>query len=149
MRFLSFEEIEAVRVSLVVSLAAVTASLPFGILLGWWLAKYQFRGKIAVETLINLPLVLPPVVTGYLLLVAFGRHGELGGMLEHVLGVRFIFDWKGTALAGAIVAFPLMVRSIRLAFSGLDPRLEQARATLGASPLDTFFTISLPLAPMV
>ncbi len=143
---LSAAEFDAVRVSLLVASAAVAFSLPFGVALGWALARFQFFGKSAVETVVNLPLVLPPVVTGYLLLVAFGRNGWLGGPLDRWLGLRLVFDWKGAALAAAIVSFPLMVRSIRLAFSAVDIRLEQAARTLGAGPWDAFFTVSLPLA---
>ncbi len=111
---------------------------------GSW--RKQFWGKTIVETVVFLPLVLPPVVTGYLLLVLFGRRGWLGGVLEEWLGVRFVFDWKGAALASAVMSFPLLVRSIRLAFTSVDPRLEQAARSLGAGPFDTFFTVSLPLA---
>ncbi len=143
---LSGSEWEAVRVSVVVAATAVLVSLPFGIVLGWWLARRQFVGKEAAEVLINLPLVLPPVVTGYLLLLALGRHGWLGEPLERWLGLRFVFDWKGAALAAAVVSFPLMVRSIRLAFAGVDPRYEQTARTLGAGPWDSFFTVSIPLA---
>lgn len=143
---LTAPEWEALRVSVVVAGAAVVVSLPLGIATGWFLARSQFRGKAAVETLINLPLVLPPVVTGYLLLVAFGRNGWIGGWLERALGVRIVFDWKGAALAAAVVSFPLMVRSIRLAFTAVDVRMEHAARTLGAGPWDTFFTVSLPLA---
>lgn len=143
---LSGPEWEAVRVSVVVAATAVLVSLPFGIVLGWWLARRQFAGKEVAEILINLPLVLPPVVTGYLLLLAFGRHGWLGELLERWLGLRFVFDWKGAALAAAVVSFPLMVRSIRLAFAGVDPRFEQTARTLGAGPWDSFFTVSIPLA---
>jgi molybdate transport system permease protein len=143
---LSPAELEALRVSLVVAFTAVAISLPAGILVGWLLARRQFFGKTAVETLINLPLVMPPVVTGYLLLVLFGRHGWLGGLLDRWLGIRFVFDWKGAALAAAVVSFPLMVRSIRLAFSAVDVRLEQAARTLGAGRLDAFLSVSLPLA---
>jgi molybdate transport system permease protein len=143
---LSWEEWQAIRLSVQVSLAAVAVSLPFGVALGWLLARHDFRGKVLVETVLNLPLVLPPVVTGYLLLVAFGRNGSLGGLLDRWLGVRLVFDWKGAALASAVVAFPLMVRAIRLAFSAVDRRLEQAARTLGAGPLDAFFTVTLPLA---
>lgn len=139
-------ELEALRVSLVVAFTAVAISLPAGILVGWLLARRQFFGKTAVETLINLPLVMPPVVTGYLLLVLFGRHGWLGSLLDRWLGIRFVFDWKGAALAAAVVSFPLMVRSIRLAFSAVDVRLEQAARTLGAGRLDAFLSVSLPLA---
>ena len=143
---LSPAEWQAVALSLQVAATAVAASLPLGVALGWLLARRQFVGKSLVETLVNLPLVLPPVVTGYLLLVAFGRHGAVGHVLEEWLGVRLVFDWKGAALASAIVSFPLMVRAIRIALTSVDVRLEQAARTLGAGPLDTFLTVSLPLA---
>jgi molybdate transport system permease protein len=140
------EEWQAIRLTLLVSAVAVLVSLPFAVPLGWLLAKRNFTGKFLVETLINLPLVLPPVVTGYLLLVLFGRHGWFGSFLENVFGIRLIFDWKGAALAAAIAAFPLLVRPIRLAFSSIDDRLFQAARTLGASPLDAFWSILFPLA---
>jgi molybdate transport system permease protein len=140
------EEWQAIRLTLLVSAVAVLASLPLAVPLGWLLAKRKFPGKFLMETLINLPLVLPPVVTGYLLLVVFGRQGLLGAFLERALGIRFIFDWKGAALAAAIAAFPLLVRPIRLAFASIDDRLFQAARTLGATPLDAFWTILLPLA---
>ncbi|MBI1314686.1 molybdate ABC transporter permease subunit [bacterium] len=143
---LSADEFAALRVSCLVASTAVALSLPFGVVLGWLLARGRFRGKSLVEALINLPLVLPPVVTGYLLLRLFGRNGPLGGFMEDWLGIRLVFDWKGAALASAVVAFPLMVRAIRVAFVSVDSRLEQAARTLGAGPWDTFFTISLPLA---
>jgi molybdate transport system permease protein len=114
--------------------------------LGWVLAKRNFAGKFLVETVINLPLVLPPVVTGYLLLVVFGRQGWLGPLLERALGLRLIFDWKGAALAAAVAAFPLLLRPIRLAFASIDDRIFQAARTLGAGPIDAFWTIMLPLA---
>ena len=136
----------AIGLSLLVATVAVLASLPFGVALGWLLARREFLGKSLLETVVNLPLVLPPVVTGWLLLVAFGRRGAVGGALEEWLGVRLIFDWKGAALAAAVVSFPLMVRAIRIAFDGVDRGLEQAARTLGASPLDAFFTVSLPSA---
>jgi molybdate transport system permease protein len=136
----------AIGLSLLVATVAVVASLPFGVALGWLLARREFWGKSLLETVVNLPLVLPPVVTGWLLLVAFGRRGVMGGALEEWLGVRLIFDWKGAALAAAVVSFPLMVRAIRIAFDGVDRGIEQAARTLGASPLDAFFTISLPCA---
>lgn len=132
--------------SLQVAGAGVAASLPLGIALGWLLARQQFPGKTLIETFVNLPLVLPPVVTGYLLLVTFGRRGWVGRYLDEWLGVRFIFDWKGAALAAAVVSFPLMVRAVRIAFTSVDRRLEQAARTLGAGPWDAFFTVSLPLA---
>lgn len=143
---MSPEQWSAVELSLQVAVAGVTASLPLGIALGWLLARKRFRGKALVETVVNLPLVLPPVVTGYLLLAAFGRRGLFGKQLEDWLGIRLVFDWKGAALAAAIVSFPLMVRAIRVAFASVDRRLEETARTLGAGPLDTFFTISLPLA---
>jgi molybdate transport system permease protein len=139
-------EWDAIRLSLWVSLAAVALSLPLGVALAWLLARKAFWGKSLLETVVNLPLVLPPVVTGYLLLVAFGRRGWAGRLLDEWLGVTIVFDWKGAALASAVVAFPLMVRSMRVAFASVDARLEQAARTLGAGPFDTFFTITLPLA---
>lgn len=136
----------AVRITLLVSLAAVLLTLPLAIGIGWLLARKNFPGKAGVEVLLNLPLVLPPVVTGYLLLVTFGRQGLLGGFLERAFGLRFIFDWKGAALASAVVAFPLLVRPIRLAFQAVDDRLLFAARTLGAGRWDTFTAVALPLA---
>jgi molybdate transport system permease protein len=143
---LTAAEWEAVRLTLLVALVAVAGSLPFAVAIAWLLAKREFRGKFLLETAINLPLVLPPVVTGYLLLVAFGRQGMFGRLLESALGIRFVFDWKGAALASAVVSFPLLVRPIRLAFSAIDDRLVQAARTLGAAPWDAFRTILLPLS---
>ena len=139
-------ELAAVGLSLRVALVATAASLPLGMAVAWLLARRRFFGKTAIETLVNLPLVLPPVVTGYLLLVMFGRRGVIGAQLDRWLGWQFVFDWKGAALASAVMAFPLMVRSMRLAFSAVDSRLEQAARTLGAGPWDTFFHVTLPLA---
>jgi molybdate transport system permease protein len=136
----------AVRLSLQVALTATVLSLPFGILIGYLLARKQFVGKSLVETTLSLPLVLPPVVTGYLLLIAFGRRGPIGQILEQWFGVTIVFTWMAAALASAVMAFPLMVRAIRLAFAEVDVRLEQAARTLGAGRLETFFRISLPLA---
>lgn len=136
----------AVRLSLWVATWAVLLSLPFGILLGWFLARREFRGKALVETAVNLTLVLPPVVTGYLLLLLFGRQGPVGAWLNRTLGVQIAFTWKAAALASAALGFPLMVRAIRLAFQGVDPRLEEAARSLGAGRLDSFLTVSLPLA---
>ncbi|MBL8851825.1 MAG: molybdate ABC transporter permease subunit, partial [Planctomycetaceae bacterium] len=127
-------------------LSAVAIALPPAVALGWCLARRSFPGKAAIEVLLNLPLVLPPVVTGYLLLVTFGRRGPVGAWLEEWLGLRFIFDWKGAVLAAAIVGFPLFVRPIRLAFASVDERLLQAARTLGATPADAFRSIALPLA---
>jgi len=143
---MSAAEWQAVRLTLWVAATAVLASLPLAIGVGWLLAKRQFFGKFVLETLVNLPLVMPPVVTGYLLLVMFGRHGPLGYWLEHLLGVRVVFDWKGAALASAVVGFPLLVRPIRQAFEAVDDRLIQAARTLGAKPWDAFWTVAVPLA---
>jgi molybdate transport system permease protein len=143
---LSPAEWDAVALSLRVSLAAVAVSLPFGLTLGWLLARRQFPGKSVVETLVNLPLVMPPVVVGYLLLVACGRHGFIGRPLEQWFGLRLVFTWEGAALAAAVMAFPLMVRSIRLAITAVDARLEHAARTLGATRWDVFFTVTVPLA---
>ena len=128
------------------STLAVAGTLPLGIAMGWLLARRDFWGKILVETLVTLPLVLPPVVTGYLLLVSFGRQGWLGNLLEEWLGLRFVFTWKGAALASGIMAFPLMVRPIRLAFSSIDPRLEAASRDTGRERPGNLLRITLPLA---
>jgi len=144
--WLTAAEWQAVRLSLLVAGTATLISLPFGIALGRLLARRVFRGKALVETFINLPLVLPPVVTGYLLLVLFGRKGFLGQYLYGWFGLTVAFNWKGAALASAVMAFPLMVRSIRLSFANVDERLEQAARTLGAGRWETFFRIGLPLA---
>jgi molybdate transport system permease protein len=143
---LSPAEWSAVRLSTLVALTATLASLPFAIALGHLLARRQFPGKVVVETCLSLPLVLPPVVTGYLLLVMFGQRGWLGRSLNDWFDVRIIFTWKAAALASAVMAFPLMVRAIRIAIADVDRRLEQAARTLGASALETLFRITLPLA---
>ncbi len=143
---LTAAEWSAVQLSLRVALAATLVSLPLAIALGYLLARGSFRGKIVVETCLSLPLVLPPVVVGYFLLLAFGKQGWLGAALSSWLGVRLVFTWKGAALASAVMAFPLMVRSIRIAVAGVDVRLEQAARTLGAGPLEAVFRITLPLA---
>jgi molybdate transport system permease protein len=138
-------EWQAIRLTLLVSTIAVAAALPAGVVVGWLTAKRNFRGKAVVEVLLNLPLVLPPVVTGYLLLITFGRNGLLGDTLA-ALGVRIVFDWKGAALASAVVGFPLLVRPIRLAFGAVDDRLLHAARTLGAGRADAFWSIAFPLA---
>ncbi len=143
---LTADEWSAVRLSLLVATTATILSLPFAVALGHLLARRQFPGKSLVETLINLPLVLPPVVTGYLLLLTFGRRGWVGGSLDEWFGIQVVFTWKGAALASAVMAFPLMVRAICLAFAEVDVRLEQVARTLGAGRVDTFFAVSLPLA---
>jgi molybdate transport system permease protein len=146
MTWLTPNEWSAVRLSLGVALTATLASLPFAVALAYLLARRHFWGKALLETLISLPLVLPPVVTGYLLLVTFGTQGWLGQYLDAWFGMRVVFTWKAAALASAVVAFPLMVRSIRVALGEVDVRLEQVARTLGAGPLDTFFAVTLPLA---
>ncbi len=139
------EEWQAVALSLKVSLWAVALSLPFGIFVAYALARWQFRGKQLLNGLVHLPLILPPVVTGYLLLLTFGRRGTQGGWLEETLGLELAFRWTGAALAAAIMAFPLMVRAIRLAIEAVDPKLEEAAATLGAARFQVFATVTLPL----
>jgi len=143
--FLTPLETEALELSLRVSIWAVLASLPLGVGVAWVLARLRFPGKLFVDGLIHLPLVLPPVVTGYLLLVALGRRGVIGGWLYDTLGVSFAFDWKGAAVAAAVVSFPLMVRAVRLSIEGVDRGLEAAARTLGAGPVRVFFTVTLPL----
>jgi molybdate transport system permease protein len=140
------EDYRAIWLSVRVAGLAVLLSLPFGVALGWILARRTFFGKTGVETLLNLPLVLPPVVTGYLLLVLFGRRGWIGSWLYAWFGIEIALTWKAAVLALAVMGFPLLVRSVRLAFQGLDPRLFQAARSLGAGPLDAFLTVSLPLA---
>nr|WP_123784859.1 molybdate ABC transporter permease subunit [Pirellula staleyi] len=143
---MSDAEWEAIRLTLLVALTAVAFSLPLAMVTGWVLAKWQFPGKFLLETAVHLPLVLPPVVTGYLLLVTLGRQSFIGSLLESQLGLRMVFDWKGAAIASAVVGFPLLVRPIRLAFASVDPRLIEAARTLGASPRDAFLSITLPLS---
>ena len=137
-------EWQAVRLSLWVGLVATLVSLPLGILTAYALVRWSFPGKQILNGIVHLPLILPPVVTGYLLLVTFGRRGSVGQWLETV-GIIFSFRWTGAALAAAIMAFPLMVRAIRLAIEAVDPRLEAAAGTLGASPSWVFATVTLPL----
>jgi molybdate transport system permease protein len=143
---LTSAEWTAVRLSLQVALVATLVSLPAGIWMGHVLARKQFWGKSLVETAISLPLVLPPVVTGYLLLVLLGRRGWMGSPLYQWFGIEVAFTWKAAAVASGVMAFPLMVRAIRVAFGGVDRRLEMAARTLGAGRAETFFRISMPLA---
>lgn len=131
--------------SLQVSGIAVLCSLPFGILMAWVLVRCRFPGKAILDSVIHLPLVLPPVVVGYLLLIGLGRRGIIGEKLYDWFGFSFAFSWRGAALASAVIAFPLMVRAIRLALEAVDIRLEQAARTLGAGRWRVFFTITLPL----
>lgn len=142
--FLGPAEWEAVALSLRVALTATLLSLPFGIATAYLLARTRFPGHGIVNGLVHLPLILPPVVTGYLLLVSFGPQAPLGSALE-ALGLGIAFRWTGAALAAAIMAFPLMVRAIRLSLEAVDPKLEEAASTLGASRLRVFATITLPL----
>lgn len=145
MGFLGPEEWQAVALSLRVSFWATLASLPLGIFVAYALARWRFPGHGLLNGLVHLPLILPPVVTGYMLLLAFGRQGPLGGFLEETFGLVLAFRWTGAALAAAVMAFPLMVRAIRLAIEAVDPKLEQAAATLGASRMWVFLTVTLPL----
>ncbi|WP_017345870.1 molybdate ABC transporter permease subunit [Pantoea sp. A4] len=142
---LSDAEWQAVLLSLQVSGTAVLFSLPLGIWVAWLLARCQFPGKALLDSLIHLPLVLPPVVVGYLLLIGLGKRGLIGEWLYQWFGFTFAFSWRGAALASAVIAFPLMVRAIRLALEAVDTRLEQAARTLGAGRWRTFVTITLPL----
>ncbi|SMF94260.1 molybdate transport system permease protein [Methylomagnum ishizawai] len=146
MSTLTPEELSALWLSLKVSLCAVLAILPPGIGLGWLLARRRFPGKALIEAALQLPMVLPPVVTGYVLLLLFGRRGWLGPWLKDTFGLSVAFSWKGAAIAAAVMSFPLMVRSVRLSMSLIEPRLEQAASTLGAGPAGVFLTVTLPLA---
>ena len=143
--WLSPDEWRAVALSLRVSAVATAASLPFGVLVALALARGRFPGRQFLNGLVHLPLILPPVVTGYVLLLTFGRKGWIGQWLDQWFGVVFAFRWTGAALAAAVMAFPLMVRAIRLAIEAVDPRLEQAASTLGASRPLVFLTVTLPL----
>ncbi len=136
----------ALRLSFQVAVCAALAILPFAIGIAYVLARYRFRGRWLVEAVVNLPLVLPPVVTGYLLLICFAPRGPIGSILDDWFGIRIVFTWTGAVLAAMVVSFPLMVRAIRLAFQSVDPRLEMAARSLGASRTTTFFTVTLPLA---
>lgn len=142
---LSPEEWVAVTLSLRIAAVATLVSLPFGVLTALALARGNFWGKALLDGLIHLPLILPPVVTGYLLLLLFGRRGVIGEPLDQVLGVTVAFKWTGAALACAVMGFPLMVRAMRLSIEAVDRRLEDAAATLGAGPISVFFTVTLPL----
>lgn len=142
---LSADEWSALHLSLKVSLWAVAWALPLGILVAWLLARGRFPGRTLLDGLVHLPLILPPVVTGYLLLVTFGRRAPVGAFLAEHFGLVFSFRWTGAALAAGVMGFPLMVRAIRLALEAVDRRLEEASSTLGAGPIAVFFTVTLPL----
>ena len=143
---LGAQEWEIVLLSLKVSLAAMFITLPLAFVLAWILARWRFHGKLLLDAAVHLPLVLPPVVIGWMLLLTFGPTGPIGGLLEGWLGLSIMFRWTGAAIAAGVMALPLMVRAIRLSIETVDHRLEQAAQTLGASPARCFFTILLPLS---
>ncbi len=145
MAWLSPEEWDALRLSLLVAFCATLASLPFGVFIGYVLARWRFPGIMLLNAAVFMPLVLPPVVTGYLLLITLSPKAPVGAFLESI-GIVFAFHWTGAAIAAAIMAFPLMVRAIRLSIEAIDPKLEDAAATLGAGPIWVFVTVTLPLA---
>jgi molybdate transport system permease protein len=140
------EEWVAVALSLRIALWATLVATPFGIAIGWLLARKEFWGKTLVDGVVHLPLVVPPVVTGYLLLISLGRRGPIGALLEEYLGIVLSFRWTGAAVACGIMGFPLLVRAVRISIDAIDRRLEDAGATLGAGRFWVFFTITLPLA---
>jgi molybdate transport system permease protein len=143
---LSPQDWTAVELSLRVAAVSTLVALPFGIAIATLLARRKFWGKALLDAVVHLPLVLPPVVTGYLLLISFGRRAPIGAFLEEHFGIVFSFRWTGAALACGVMAFPLMVRAIRLSIEAIDRRLEDAAATLGANPVWTFVSVTLPLA---
>jgi molybdate transport system permease protein len=143
---LSPDEWTAVALSLRIAIVATAFALPFGVAIGWLLARKEFWGKTLLDGIVFLPLVLPPVVTGYLLLISFGRKGPIGAFLADYFGIVLSFRWTGAALSCGVMGFPLMVRPIRLALEAIDRRLEDAAATLGANRILVFLTITLPLA---
>lgn len=140
------QELNAIYLSLKIASVSILFALPFAIAMAWLLARKNFWGKNLLNGIIHLPLVLPPVVIGYLLLILMAKKGAIGRYLWEWFGFSLSFSWRGAVLASMVMAFPLMVRSIRLAFDAIDPKLEQAARTLGASPLKVFFTLNLPLS---
>ena len=146
MQVFGAHEFQIIALSLRVALVSMACSLPLAILVAYALARYDFPGKVLADAIVHLPLVLPPVVVGFALLVLFGRHGPIGSVLDQWFGIVFAFRWTGAALASAIMGFPLMVRAIRLSIAAIDPRLEIAARTLGGSRLWVFASITLPLA---
>ncbi|MEP2829099.1 molybdate ABC transporter permease subunit [Parvibaculum sp.] len=138
-------EAQALWLSLKIGFAGALLSLPFGLLAAWLLSRKSFPGKFALDLFVHLPLVMPPVVTGYLLLLTFGTRGLLGQWMQETLGLTIAFNWKGAALAAAIMGFPLLVRALRLSFDAVDRKLEQAARTLGATQWDVLRSITLPL----
>jgi molybdate transport system permease protein len=143
---LTATEVQIIALSLRVALVSMICSLPLAIVVAYGLARLDFPGKTLVDAIVHLPLVLPPVVVGFALLVLFGRRGPIGSILEQWFGIVFAFRWTGAALASAIMGFPLMVRAIRLSIAAIDSRLEVAARTLGGSPLWVFASVTLPLA---
>ena len=143
---LSPVEVDALLLSLKVAFWAVLCSFPFGVMLAWILARLDFPGKSLLDGLLHLPLVLPPIVIGYFLLLILGRNGFLGKILYEYFGVSIAFTWKGAVAASAAMAFPLLVRAVRLSLEAVDTRLELAARTLGAGPWRVFFTVTLPLS---
>ena len=140
------DEWVAIRLSIRIAVVATAVALPFGVAVAWLLARKDFWGKSLLDGLVHLPLVLPPVVTGYLLLISFGRRGPIGAFLADNFGIVFSFRWTGAAVACGVMAFPLLVRAIRLSIEAIDRRLEDAASTLGANRVWTFATVTLPLA---
>jgi molybdate transport system permease protein len=140
------DEWVAIHLSLRIALVATVVALPFGLAVAWLLARKNFWGKAVVDGIVHLPLVLPPVVTGYLLLISFGRKGPIGAFLADTFGIVFSFRWTGAALACGVMGFPLLVRAVRLSIEAIDRRFEDAAATLGANRLWVFATVTLPLA---
>jgi molybdate transport system permease protein len=138
-------EAEILLLSLKVAAVSVVFSLPCGLLVAWFLARRRFPGRTALDALVHLPLILPPVVVGYLLLLFLGRNGIVGAWLYEVFGITIAFTWKGAAIASAVMGFPLMVRAIRLSLEGVDRGFESAARTLGAGPVRVFMTVTLPL----
>ena len=143
---LSSNEFQIIGLSLQIAALGTLIGLPFALWIGWLLAKSSMRGKPVLDTLVSFPLVLPPVVTGYFLLLLMGRDGPIGSVLHSLFGVDVVFTWVAAALAAGLVSMPLMVRAIEVAMAGVDPRLESAARSLGAGPLKTFFSITIPLA---
>lgn len=143
---MSVEIWQTTLLTLRVAALSTLAILPFGVALAWLLARYEWRGKSVVETLVALPLVIPPVATGLVLLKLFGRNGPLGAFFEDTLGWEIVFTWRGVVLATALMSLPMLVRTARVAFEGVNPRFEQVARTLGAGRARVFCTISLPLA---
>lgn len=140
------DEWQALTLTLRVAAAALLVTLPLAILVAYILARYRFPGHGFVNALVHLPLVLPPVVTGYVLLLTFGRKGPIGVFLDNLFGISFAFNWTGAALAASVMSFPLIVRPIRLSFEAVDPKLEDAARSLGARRFVGFLTVTLPLA---